>query len=468
MRRSIVWLGLLLAATLALAACGAVEEEENSEEMTTLVYAILSEEGVDRQAIYRFNTKNKRNRVRIEVEEYFDEDGRSGKDRLLTEMASGKIPDIIDLGSGEYGMSYQQLVRRGFLEDLWPYIRSDKALGDGQLWEAPLRAAEVNGGLYTIFSSVTINTLIGDARIVGDRYSWDLEELLDAFDAMPDESTVLEYYRTKSEMFPCVFRLSLDNYLDWETGEDSFDSDSFRTALEFVNSFPDAFPQLSFEGGLAYAMLETRDRVREGRQMLSMQDIDRPSVVQALDKAYGHKGKVSFVGYPTGDGSAGSIFVIQGMRLAMSSTCRNKEAAWKFLREMLGHKFRNPMKAIGANGIPVNLADQEMLIRLFAERQDYYAGMYYHFFSDGEDYNIVDFLYEPHKLSGIKVLTITPSEVERYREFINQVDKIDLVDTDLYNIVYDACGPYLAGDRSMEDTIRLIQNRVRIYWYENQ
>lgn len=92
MRRSIVWLGLLLAAALALAACGAVEEEENSEEMTTLVYAILSEEGVDRQAIYRFNTKNKRNRVRIEVEEYFDEDGRSGKDRLLTEMASGKSP----------------------------------------------------------------------------------------------------------------------------------------------------------------------------------------------------------------------------------------------------------------------------------------------------------------------------------------------------------------------------------------
>ena len=126
------------------------------------------------------------------------------------------------------------------------------------------------------------------------------------------------------------------------------------------------------------------------------------------------------------------------------------------------------MKAIGAKGIPVNLADQEMLIRLFAERQDYYAGMYYHFFSDGEDYNIVDFLYEPHKLSGIKVLTITPDEVKRYREFINQVDKIDLVDTDLYNIVYDACGPYLAGDRSMEDTIRLIQTRVRIYWYENQ
>ncbi len=465
MKRKIVWL-LLAAAALALTACSAGGEKD--PEMTTLVYAVLSEEGVHRSSVDRFNRTHKKDGVCIEIQEYFDEDGRSGKDRLLTEMASGKIPDIIDLGSGEYGMSYQQLVRKGYLEDLWPYINSDAALNNGQLFEAPLKAAEVEGGLYTIFSYVSVNTLVGEERIVGKRYNWNLTELMEAFSSMPDESTVLEYYRTRDEMFSYVFRMSVDGYLDWETGEDRFDSDSFRAALEFVNSFPNDFPSLDFEGGLQKAKVETGDRVREGRQMLSMHDIYVPAMVRALDIAYGHSGKTSFIGYPTEDGSAGSTFVIQGRKLAMSSTCQDKEAVWEFLREMLLPKLRNPESAFWAQKIPINRADQDKVMDVFTNPPDYIGGNYYDFFHDKEDYNAHDFIYEPSKLSGIKVVSITADEAGRFIDFINHVEKIDLYDTDLYDIVYEACGPYLSGDRSMEDTIRNIQNKVKIYWNENR
>lgn len=424
--------------------------------MTTLVYAALSEEGVHRSAVDRFNRTHKEKGVRIEIQEYFDEDGRRGKDRLLTEMASGKIPDIIDLGSGEYGMSYQQLVRKGYLEDLWPYINSDAALNNGQLFEAPLKAAEVNGGLYTIFEDIAINTLIGEERIVGNSYNWNLTELMEAFSAMPDESTVLEYYLTKSEMFPCVFRMSLDSYLNWETGEDSFDSDSFRAALEFVNSFPNDFPSLNFEGGREKAQEECGDRVREGRQMLSMHDIRVPSDVQALDIAYGHRGKIVFIGYPTEDGSAGSTFIIRGKKLAMTSTCQDKEAAWEFLREMLLPKLRNLLAAISPKGIPLNCADLDMVEEVYTNPPDYFKGALYSFFN------------EPVESSGITVSSVTPDEIRRYNDFINHVEKINLYDMDLYDIVYEACGPYFAGDRSMEDTIQNIQNKVKIYWNENR
>ena len=454
MKRKIVWL-LLAVAALALAACKDAGGQK-APETTTLIYAVLSEEGVHRADVNRFNQTHMQDGVRIEIREYFDEDGRSGRDRLLTEMASGKIPDIIDLGSSEYGLSYQQLVRKGYLEDLWPYINNDPELNNGQLLEAPLKAAEVNRGLYTIFSEVRINTLVGEERILGSRYSWSLAELREAFASMPDESTVLEYYLTKSEMFPYMFRLSLDSYLNWETGEDSFDSDEFRAALEFVNSFPDVFPSLNFEGGREKAKEESGDRVREGRQMLSMQEKTVPADVQALDKAYGRGGKITFAGYPTEDGSGGSIFTIQGRRLAMSSNCRDKAAVWEFLREALLPRYPNLKSAFKYSGIPLNHADLDMVKAVYTNPPEYIKGTFYSFFN------------EPDDNPGVKVAKVSQPEAARFEDFINHVAKIDLSDTELYDIVYEACGPYLAGDRDMDETIQVIRNKVKIYWNENR
>ena len=53
------------------------------------------------------------------------------------------------------------MVQKGYLEDLWPYIENDPDLGREAVLEAPLKAAEVNGGLYMLFERVEIFTLIG-------------------------------------------------------------------------------------------------------------------------------------------------------------------------------------------------------------------------------------------------------------------------------------------------------------------
>ena len=54
---------------------------------------------------------------------------------------------------------------RGYLEDLWPYIENDPDLGREGVMEAPLKAAEVDGKLYTVFESVCINTLVGPISV---------------------------------------------------------------------------------------------------------------------------------------------------------------------------------------------------------------------------------------------------------------------------------------------------------------
>jgi len=447
-KKRTVLLLLVMALSAAFTACQTADDsaEGEEQEMTTLIYAALTEDGVDRRAVRQFNARHKKKKVRIEVRYYLDEDGWDGKSRLLTEMASGQLPDIIDLGKGPSGLPYRQLARNGFLEDLWPYINSDPKLNNGQLWEAPLKAAEVDGGLYTVFTDVCINTLIGRESDVGTGYSWTMADLLDAFAAMPEDSTVLEYYLTKREMFYYMFRMSLDSYVDWETGENSFDSETFRTALQFVNSFPDSFPSLEFEGGWEKAQEEVWDRVRRGRQMLSMQDIRSIADLQALDRVFAKGEQISCIGYPMEDGSAGSVFTIQSRTLAMSSTCKDKEAAWEFFRQTLTKKV-SVRSAVKARTFPINRDSYDRVVQA-ALRPPSYADPHYYWF-----FNTVE----------LGVRRVNVGTVKRFEDFCSHIDKIDLYDTTLYNIVLEACGPYFSGDRSLDETIQTIDSRVTLY-----
>ena len=441
----------LLAALLLLTACqaaGGEDQEDQDPEMVTLIYANLTEGGVDQKAIKNFNVTHQKAGICIEVRDYFDENGQSGVERLISEMVSGRVPDIIDLGDAQNGLPYRQLALKGYLEDLWPYINNDPQLNDGQVWEAPLKAAEVDGGLYTVFSDVGISTLIGRESVVGTGCSWSLEDLRNAFATMPDGSTVLEYYLTKSEVFYYMFRMNLDNYVNWETGESTFDSDSFRAALEFVNTFPDAYPSLEFEGGWEKAQLEVQDRIRYGEQMLSAQVVWSGPTVPILDKVYASGERVSFIGYPMEDGSAGSAFTIMGTKLAMSSTCKDKEAAWEFLRKALLKRYTTPHQA-SRLGFHLNRSDYDLMQQFETDPDlDGFIGFYDTFFNETVE---------------VYVARVLPEQRARLDELMSSIDKIELYDNTLYDIVFEASGPYFAGDKTMDETIQMIQNRVRLY-----
>lgn len=103
-------------------------------------------------------------------------------------------PDIIDLA----GISYRQMVRKGYLEDLWPYIENDPALGRDGVLEAPLKAAEVDGGLYAAFGCVHINSLVGAESVVGKRavylYQRGIQMLSMADISRPSDMQILDAY----------------------------------------------------------------------------------------------------------------------------------------------------------------------------------------------------------------------------------------------------------------------------------
>ncbi len=437
---------VLLTSVLLLAACSAGAQSQFSPE-NVLTYATLYPDQIDRRAVNEFNRTHAD--IQIEVQVYSDENGQRGMDRLFTEMSVGQVPDIVNLT----GLPYQLLAKKEYLEDLWPYIENDSELGRENVLDAPLKAAEIGGKLYTVFDYVCIDTLVGAESIVGDRYSWTLENLETAFAAMPEDSTILEYSTTKSTIFSHLFWMEMDNYLNWETGQVLFDSENFRSALEFSNQFPAKFNWTSDEEIAA----ETTERILLGRQMLHHTVASRLLDIQSWDTLYGLGGRASPVGYPVEDGSTGSSFYFTSKmhRLAMSSSCQKKGEAWEFIRMLLLPQYADKRDdQIIFNpppGIPINRSDYMRLIQLDM--------------SNAASSTQVGLYMGPER---IPCHPSTKEELARFEEFINSIDKIQLRDNTLHDIVLEIVGAYFAGDKTLDDTVALVQNRATLYVNENR
>ncbi|MDE7262713.1 MAG: extracellular solute-binding protein [Oscillospiraceae bacterium] len=467
---------LILTCAQALSACG--EDLSAPEaEYDILIYAALNPISSDlRSSVKRFNESH--TDVQIEIADYSDDDGL---DRLLIELALGQIPDIMELHrfganggnifksgrylvvpgnyaapAGEYWMPYRQMAQKGYLEDLWPYIEDDPALGRDGVLQAPLKAAEVSGGLYMLFGNICISTLVGRESVVGARYCWTLDDVMETYAGMPDDSTILRYSMTRATAFFSLLSNSLERYVDRETGECSFDSKGFRDLVGFMEGIPDdALDEKPRE-----AEEEIMWRIKTGRQMLECMMIIWPREIGFSDAIF--QERAAFVGYPTADGSSGSFFYPAEDILAMSSACRNKEAAWEFIRRLITSRSTKK-QPLNVPYIPVNLNDYELLLwgelreaaesaRLFDKPLEVFPARRY--FTYGPEIRLMHLL--------------TEDDIQRYRDLVDHTTLLYWPEDDLSNIVWETLGAYFAGDRELDDTIRLINNRVELYVNEQR
>ena len=393
-------------------------------------------------------------KIRIEIKDYWGDDWETaaqGRERLMVELLTGQIPDVLDLGysNGSVAMlPYRQLVQKGYLENLWPFIENDPDLGRSSLLEPPLRAAEIDGGLYTIFDSVMISTLVGAEGTVGDRISWTMADLRTAYATMPKNATVLEYITPRKQVAEHLLGMSIDQYIDWESGQCAFDCGNFRTNLEFLREIPEEVVWSSDEE----VNRELSDRMQEGRQLLAQTFLSSPHDIQKWDGLF--SGRTAFVGYPVEDGSVGSAFFPSFVRLSMSSACKNKEAAWEVIRQLLFPRYTNQQAVADAyitHNIPVNRADYEIIRRTYMEKD--FLNREYGFYRG---------------FQSISFREVTEDEICRFEDLFNSVERIELSDSELQGIVMESAAPYFAGDKTLDETVDLIQRRVQLYVNETR
>lgn len=409
-----------------------------------------------RDLLINFNRKN--DQYRIEVNDYSafntEEDYSAGLTKLRTEIMAGNVPDIIDLN----GLPLDQMAAKGILEDLYPYLDADSGLSREDFFPNILKALEYNGQLCATCSSFSIQTVMGAASLVGDKPGWTYDELFAALDQMPEDCRIFDYYVTRYDVLRQGLQVDMGSFCDWSTGKCSFDSESFKNLLRFANRFPAEFDWDNFE----YTSEDDAwTLISQGRQMLMMTDLYSLTEAGLYEAIFGEHGS-TYIGFPTEEGTGNMIRLNSGY--AMSKNCRNKDAAWEFLRTFFTEDFQSD-----AYGIQTNIHAYQKQIEDAMTPQ-------YRLTSDGDA--MLDEDGEKIKESRGSFYLASGDVVEYYELSQEQADKIyELITTTtkivsdsdaIYSIVAEQAEAYFLGQKSVDEVAKLIQSKANIYVNEQR
>ena len=494
--------------------------------------------------------------------------------RLYADMSTGQGPDILDSSIPLEGLS-----RQDALEDLWPWIDNDPELEREDLMEHLLECMEADGKLTSVCSGFAIETAVASAAVAGDRTGWTMEEMLDAFGGeMPEfyfsclggfsNHSVLDPHFTRIDKRSTLYymvNMSLDRFIDWDTGECSFNGEDFKSVLRLVDSMEDAVsggadlsnPYVRMDMGLTFSNVggvEAAETVRvlpwEGGPLLYMRTLEEPKDLVADDVLFG--GRDSLTGYeqrlwdagllewgiatiwgkevpasrliygypqydwwingctdvfpmvklghelrgtlavaadcavggadgevyaaypgvPAASGSGSSFNLLECMGISAAST--RKEEAWGFVRRLLlpGGNTTNIAEdpAGHVRGFSINRAtfEEQMAQRYWT---DPYSG---DLFPDAEG-NPVEYTpcglcvgYPDDVVLAAFLFQPTQAQMERFWRLYEATDHITGREDDLLDIILEQADAYFAGDKSLEETAGLIQNRAKLYVNERR
>lgn len=411
---------------------------------TTLTLACNYLDYSVRSELLKFNRMNEN--YRIEVRDYSeyntDEDYSAGLTKLIAEIGAGAVPDILLTG----GMPIDTLAAKGYFTDLWQLIDADTELGGRDALVMPfLNAISQDGKLNWITGSFMVQTLAGHSDVVGAEPGWSYADLLAALDKMPEGCEVFSVGTTKADIFSAFCQLNLSNFVDWGTGECNFDSEAFINLLKFTDRFPAKFDWENYEW--------TQDdndetRIKEGRQLLMSMSIGSAYEIMYYKGIF--DGEMTLIGFPDVPGS-GAVFSSYSPGFAISETCKDKDAAWNFVRTFLTQEYQ---ENYGYYGFAVNKA---VFDKLFEQALNEEYNMGYGYMDGGEE---------------TKTYTFTEADRDMLLDIIENttvfMDSGSRSNDQLTQIVEEEASYYFSGEKSAEDVAAMIQNRATTYVNERR
>ncbi|MBQ4382129.1 MAG: extracellular solute-binding protein, partial [Oscillospiraceae bacterium] len=414
-----------------------------------------------KNAILKFNRNS--DKYRIQVADYSqyntEEDYSAGNTKLTAELLAGKVPDLIYT----IGMPIDHLGAKGYLENLWPFIEKDTELGGRSGLVQPVFNAlqSRDGKLYQLVSSFYVQTMAGPSSMVGTKMGWTVQELLNAYRQLPEGATIADIGFTKSQMLDGICSLMLDGFVNWDAGKTDFDNADFIGLLEFVNTFPADFNWEEYYGE-DYVYESQGQRFARGGQLITELTVSNMLSWRTTEVNLG--GDMTFVGYPVASG-VGSGFVLQG-GYAMSSTCKNKDAAWSFLRTFLTKEYQQSQ---GSWTMPTNKAVFDQRIeeaKTPRYRQDEKGE--YQLDENGQRIEIPrgygdGYTDKDGNWINTPYYHLTDEQAQKIIDLVNATTHVMTYDEDVLGIIADECSGLFAGTRTAAQTAKMIQSRLNLY-----
>ena len=368
-----------------------------------------------KNAVVRFNRLNKEYQVILEDYGYSYETASGAQTRLGAALSSSAPPDLLSLS----GRDLEKDMEKGLLEDLSPWLEKSGVLNREDFLENALDGYTIEGCLAGIPVRFSLTAVGGRTSQVGGLDSWTMEDVYALAERYPEQTLLLSDASYDTDTGKGSRRLVtrehllkqfcadwyLEEYVDWKEGKCHFDNEGFRRLLRWIGEHSEEPP-----------VSDPRTRIiyKSGylpEEALLMEDYITFDRVALWKIQCGEE--LTLIGFPTADGR-GTVSLHVEAPLGIIAGAGNREGAWEFLEYYISSS-----------------ADEKWIYGLLPTNRTLLQ-------------KLMDFL---------ETADFTPESGLR---------------NTVVSIVLEETAPYYAGDKSLDEVIGIIQNRVQLLLNENR
>ena len=414
-----------------------VDPSTITDKETITVGAMYVDDNIKKAAI-AFNKKS--NKYQVEFKDYSNEEDPQTK--MNADIIAGNVPDILCLS----GLSVDQYAEKGILEDLTPYYEKDSDVSTDDLIPSVAKAMQIDGKYYYIAPGFYVNTLVGAAKTVGTEPGWTMDDLKKILDEHKDARPF--YSENKNDNLYSFITMNISDYVDWSTGECSFDGQDFKDILEICNRGSNEETEYSEDSPSEPSL------VKEGKVLLTnggSLDMESVELYEAM-----FNGDITFIGYPNKD-KDGSYFSFDN-QLGIYSKSKVKDAAWEFLKTFLTKEYQGDRNNLYSN--PTRQDAFDMLVKSKTATEKYTDEL-------GNEVEPLQSGWGWDDLN-VEIGPLTEKQAQMYIDLVNNTDKTGEYNDEIGQIITEEAKAYFSGQKSLDETADVIQNRVKTYVNENR
>ena len=390
--------------------------------------------------------------VRFKIEDYskyddYDEESQkinsTGEGQLKKDIVSGKAPDMI--------VSYNRgiidsLYKKGLFEDLYTMMDKDPDFNKDDIMPNVLAACEFGGKLFTITPTFYVQTLAAKKSNC-DKENWTVDDMIDAYNNLP-EGMSFTSLDCKESMLMMVLS-SLGDAIDYEKGTCNFDNPDFRKLLSFVDKFPSQDELIDWDDQKAVQEIFGGNKIKDNKMLLDNMYINNfEDYTENLKGEY--EGDIAFVGYPSSNGK-GSILGFNQC-YAILSNSENKDECWELIKSCFDKSDEDEM---GMGGFPSLKSQFDEMAEKSMKKPTYKD-------ENGKEVE-QDLIYYSQDGKEVKVDPLNEKEKDFIVDYIKNTTQVsDAIDPDVSMILEEEIMAYIKGEKTADEIIELIQNRVSL------
>ncbi|MBQ6888134.1 MAG: extracellular solute-binding protein [Lachnospiraceae bacterium] len=428
---------IVLTLILLLTGCGESKKQVTEDGKEILVLASFGENQKINEQVEAFNQKNKNYKIEIKRYERSEQPEDDGIAQLQREIMSGEGPDIIDFG---WGYTVSDIAGK-YTEDLLPYIKNMEEQEDITLFPNILESFYYRNGLYAMPISFTLETFAGRKDKIENLNHWSIQELIACYEEIQDDM-MLYPGETKKDVFATILTGCMEYYIDWETGECSFNGEEFKKIMEFSNTFPDTL-QITEDFSVEQAFINGDALLIP----LRLNDIYSTARTELIF----NENEVIYIGFPV-EGECGTVIKPSEPMLAISINSQHKEMSWEFIKQFLEKSYQSELE--DSFSIYRSVLEE----KLMKNREPEYT-----IDAEGNQIKAVKAELMFEGTEPMEIYCVTKKQADELLHLIESATICTTTDHQLYNVFLEEADSYFRGDKTLEEAVAVMQSRASIY-----